>query len=241
MEISAREFMERQPTWPMVADTDRYYLALARQLATAWDRSQLLPLIDDDDRRNAVLAVVGYFQDIVADAGLWRTFIRLHRQQFGKPLPHYDITDDYVEAELNRDDIRCVIHYTLSLHCRIDPKDEQLEALADMFFQLLDEIYVDAPIPVDLQLLLDVDLNNANDAQRIYDLAYWLFWKSYLLRPWAEAAANDAHAEAQAIIAATPGDATPRLHDLNDRIMQRTAAGPIPLGVGRWIELLLEE
>ena len=28
-------------------------------------------------------------------------------------------------------------------------------------------------------------------------------------------------------------------HDLNDRIMARTAAGPIALSVGRWIEHIL--
>ena len=233
--------MERQPTWPLVANTDRYYLALARQLAQAWDESMLLDQIDDDDRRDAVLAVVGYFQDIVADAGLWRTFTSLHQQEHGTPLPHYDRSDDYVDYELNVDDLRTVMHYTLSLHHRLDPHDAELLALAQMFCALLDQVYVSAPIPVDLQLLLDVDLNDANDSSRIYDLAYWLFWKSYLLRPWAEAAAAEAHPEAQHIIAQCgDSDATPMLHDLNDRIMARTAAGPIAMNVGRWIELLVQ-
>jgi len=46
--------------------------------------------------------------------------------------------------------------------------------------------------------------------------------------------------EAQRIIARCgDNDATPLLHDLNDRIMARTAAGPIALSVGRWIEHIL--
>lgn len=237
IEISARDFMERQPTWPMVAHTDRYYLALARQLAKAWDDSLLLEAVDDDSRRDAVLAVIGYFQDIVADAGLWRTFTRLHQQEHGTALPHYARSDEYVDSELNVDDLRTVLHYTLGLHHRIDPADPQLLALAQVFYTLLDEVYLSAPVPVDLQLLLDVDPGDEADAHRTYDLAYWLFWKSYLLRPWAEAAAAQAHAEAQRIIAQCgDSDATPLLHDLNDRIMERTAAGPLPLSVGRWIE-----
>ena len=241
-EITARDFMERQPTWPLVATTDRYYLALARQLAHAWDESLLLDGIDDDSRRDGVLAVVGYFQDIVADAGLWRTFTRLHSEQHGNPLPHYRRSDDYVDAELNVDDLRTVLYYTLALHHHLDPQDPQLLALAHVFHTLLDEVYVSAPAPVDLQLLLDVDPGDENDARRTYDLAYWLFWKSYLLRPWAEAAAAQAHAEAQRIIARCgDSDATPLLHDLNDRIMARTAAGPLPLSVGRWIEEIVRD
>ena len=240
MEISARDFMERQPTWPMVAHTDKYYLALARQLATAWDESLWLSDIDDEDRRDAVLAVIGYFQDIVADAGLWRTFTTLHQREHGTPLPHYKRSEEYVDYELNVDDLRMVLHYTMGLHHRLDPHDPQLLALAQVFFTLLDEVYVTAPVAVDLQLLLDVDLNDENDASRTYDLAYWLFWKSYLLRPWAEAAAAEAHPEAQRIIASCgDSDATPLLHDLNDRIMARTAAGPLPLSVGRWIEEII--
>ncbi len=240
IEISARDFMERQPTWPMVATTDRYYLALSRQLARAWDDSLLLDEIDDETRRDGILAVVGYFQDIVADAGLWRTFTRLHSQLNGTPLPHYQRSDDYVDYELNVDDLRTVLHYTLGLHHHIAPQDPQLLALAQVLFTLLDEVYVTAPVPVDLQLLLDVDPNDENDANRTYDLAYWLFWKSYLLRPWAEAAASAAHDEAQRIIAQCgDSDATPLLHDLNDRIMSRTAAGPLALSVGRWIEEII--
>ena len=145
IEISARDFMERQPTWPMVATTDRYYLALSRQLARAWDDSLLLDEIDDETRRDGILAVVGYFQDIVADAGLWRTFTRLHSQLNGSPLPHYQRSNDYVDYELNVDDLRTVLHYTLGLHHHIAPQDPQLLALAQVFFTLLDEVYVTAP------------------------------------------------------------------------------------------------
>lgn len=234
--------MERQPTWPMVAPTDKYYLALARQLAEAWNRSGLMPHVDDEDKCDATLAVMGYFQDIVADAGLWRTFTTLHSELHGTPLPHYEPTEDYISYELNLDDLRIVLHYTLGLHYAIDPQDKQLLAVSQMFHSILDEVYTSAPIPVDLQLLMDVDLNNEAEANRIYDLAYWLFWKSYLLRPWAEAAASAAHDEAQRIISSCgDSDATPMLHDLNDRIMAHTAAGLIPLNVGKWIEHIIKQ
>ena len=109
MKISVKDFMERQPNHPKVAETDQYYLWIALRLAKLWDESPWLRTLDDSVRRDVVLAVTGYFQDVVADAGLWRSFTRLHDERHGTPLPHYGRGEDYIDYELNREDVRYVI------------------------------------------------------------------------------------------------------------------------------------
>ena len=245
MKISVKDFMERQPNHPKVAETDQYYLWIALRLAKLWDESPWLRALDDSERRDVVLAVTGYFQDVVADAGLWRSFTRLHDERHGTPLPHYGRGEDYIDYELNRDDVRYVIWWTIAGEAgngTLDPHDAELEALAMAFHMLLDEEYEKAPVPRQWCVANEVDLDNPLDAQRIYDFAYWLYWRSFLLRPSSQAVMERAMPEAHAIIArAGESDARPLLQDLNERLMSTQPAGPIPLTTAQWLHLIIDD
>ena len=245
MDITVKDYMERQPGNPTVAETDRFYLWVALRLAKLWDESPWLRGIDDEVRRDVVLAVTGYFQDVVADGGLWRSFTRLHNDRHGAPLPHYGRHDDYVDHELNLDDVRYVIWWTVVGEQgtdMLDPHDKELEALATAFYMMLDEEYEQAPEPRQFCIASEVDLDNPADAQRIYDFAYWLYWRSFLLRPSSLAVMGRAMPEAQAIIArAGESDARPLLLDLNERLMFAEPAGPIPLTTAQWLRLIIND
>ena len=245
MEIRVKDFMERQPNHPRVAETDQYYLWIALRLAKLWDESPWLRGLDDDVRRDVVLAVTGYFQDVVADSGLWRSFTRLHNLRHGSPLPHYGRGEDYIDYELNRDDVRYVIWWTIAGEVgpdALDPHDAELEALAMAFYMLLDEEYEQAPVPRQWCVASEVDLDNPLDAQRIYDYAYWLYWRSFLLRPSSRAVMERAMPEAHAIIArAGESDARPLLLELNERLMASEPAGPIPLSTAQWLRLIIDD
>ncbi len=245
MEIRVKDFMERQPNHPRVAETDQYYLWIALRLAKLWDESPWLRGLDDDVRRDVVLSVTGYFQDVVADSGLWRSFTRLHALRHGSPLPHYGRDEDYIDYELNRDDVRYVIWWTIAGEVGadvLDPHDAELEALAMAFHMLLDEEYEKAPVPRQWCIASEVDLDNPLDVQRIYDYAYWLYWRSFLIRPSSRAVMERAMPEAHAIIArAGESDARPLLQDLNDRLMSTEPAGPIPLSTAQWLRLIIDD
>ena len=245
MEITVKDYMERQLGNPRVAETDQYYLWIALRLAKLWDESPWLRALEDDVRRDVVLAVTGYFQDVVADAGLWRSFSRLHNLRHGNPLPHYGRNEDYVDYELNYDDVRFVMWWTITGMdgiATLDPHDAELQALAMAFHKLLDEEYEQAPVARQLCIASEVDLDNPDDARRIYDYAYWLYWRSFLLRPSSLAVMDRAMPEAHAIIArAGERDARPLLLDLNDRLMSTEPSGPIPLKTAQWLRLILDD
>ena len=245
MEITVKDFMERQPNNPKVAVTDQFYLWIALRLAKLWDESPWLRGLDDGVRRDVVLAVTGYFQDVVADGGVWRSFSRLHDNRHGSPLPHYGRSEDYVDYELNKDDVRFVMWWTIAGETgseALDPQDAELEALAMAFHMLLDEEYEQAPVPRQFCIAAEVDLDNPQDAQRIYDYAYWLYWRSFLLRPSSLAVMERAMPQAHAIIErAGESDARPLLLELNERLMSSEPAGPIPLTTAQWLRLIIDD
>jgi len=245
MEITVKDYMERQPGSPKVTPTDQFYLWIALRLAKLWDESPWLRELDDDVRRDVVLAVTGYYQDVVADGGLWRSFTRLHNERHGTPLPHYGRSEAYVDYELNLDDLRFVIWWTIAGERgreAIDPHDSEIEALATAFYMLLDEQYEQAPVPRQFNIGSQVDLNNPQDARLIYDYAYWLYWRSFLLRPSSLAVMEQAMPQAHAIIAqAGDSDARPLLLELNERLMSTRPAGPIPLTTAQWLRLIIED
>ena len=244
MEITVKDYMERQPGSPKVAETDQFYLWIALRLAKLWDESPWLRELDDNVRRDVVLAVTGYYQDVVADGGLWRSFSRLHNDRHGSPMPHYGRSEDYIDYELNLDDVRYVIWWTIvgeAGNAVLDPFDAGLEALATAFHLLLEGEYEAAPVPRQFCIAGEVDLNDPNDAQRIYDYAYWLYWRSFLLRPSSQAVMERAMPRAHAIIArAGESDARPLLQELNEQLMSTEPAGPIPLLTAQWLRLIVE-
>ena len=245
MEISVKDYMERQPNNPKVVETDQFYLWIALRLAKVWDESPWLRGLDDAVRRDVVLAVTGYYQDVVADGGIWRSFSRLHNDRHGTPLPHYGRSEDYVDYELNLSDVRYVIWWTIAGEQGndvLDPQDKELEAFAMAFHKLLDEEYEQAPVPRQFCIAGEVDLDNPEDARRIYDYAYWLYWRSFLLRPSSQAVMERAMPEAHAIIAqAGDSDARPLLLELNERLMFTEPAGPISLTTAQWLKLIIDD
>lgn len=245
MDITVKDYMERQPGSPKVAQTDQFYLWVALRLAKLWDESPWLRGLEDGVRRDVVLAVTGYYQDVVADGGIWRSFTRMHSDLHGTPVPHYGRSEDYVDYELNRDDVRFVIWWTIAGDMGrevLDPHDKDLEALAMAFHKLLDEEYETAPVPQQFCIARELDMNNPQDAQQIYDYAYWLYWRSFLLRPSSLAVMERAMPQAHAIIErAGESDARPLLLELNERLMSTQPAGPIPLTTAQWLRLIIDD
>ncbi len=244
MEISVKEFMLMQPNCPRVTDTDKYYLALAMRLAAMWDESRLMPDLTDAARRRVVLAVVGYYQDVVADAGLWRAFTMMHEHLYGSPLPFYGRSDNYVNYELNLDDLRFVVWYTLEgltpHNGMLNPLDEDIARLARLFFAQLDSCYDDAPNPVEYNLITGIETGDDSDASSVYDLSRWLFFHSYLMPPAAKVTLAQKSLEAGRIAAGVCRDRDEALRNLDDRTMIGNPTGPLSLSVGQWIRLIAD-
>lgn len=237
--------MLKQPNYPHVAESDKYYMVLAGRLAKIWDNARLLMNVGEEVRRDVVLAVIGYYQDVVADAGIWRSFLTVCNHLYGRPVPFFDRPDDYIDSELNMIDVQFIVWYVIDSESgkpgHLSPFDENVERLAHLFFNLLDAVYEDAPTPVEYNLAMDVDFNDEQDAEKVYDLSHWLFWNCYFLRPAATSTLHMAAAKAQEIIKAHPDkdEAQSLLMGMNRQIMVENTTGPLSLSIGEWLELIV--
>lgn len=90
-------------------------------------------------------------QDIVSDAGLWRSFVDANRELYGWSVPFHEIPENYIDYELNREDVRFLVWYTVAMLWEeqrfIFPHDARLLDFADGCFAILEEVYDDAPVP----------------------------------------------------------------------------------------------
>lgn len=245
MEITLKEFLTMQPDYPDETPTDKYYLKIANMLAKEWDSSSYLKEVPEEIRHNVILGITGYYQDIIADAGIWRSFCSLNKSLYGRYLPIIDIDSDYVESELNEIDIQFLIWYIIECNSDeyglLSPDNQEVKDLAGLFYNILDKYYESSPVPVEYNLIMDVDLSNYDNMQGIYDLSYWLFWNSYLMRHAAVPTFRQSMLEAREIINANPNpeDARPLLADLNQRIMIENPTGPLALFINEWIKLII--
>lgn len=242
MEISAKEFMRMQPNTKKVTEAEKYYMLLATRLAKRWDDCGRFTDLSDSERQAVVLAVVGYFQDIVTDAGIWRSFTMMHEHLYGKPLPFFPRSENYIDYELNLDDLRFLIWYALEgqhyKNFNISPFNPDIEWLAEEFYKILDEVYETAPDSVEYNIKTGVDPEDLEDANSIFELSSWLFYHCYFMKHASKITIAQAHIEARDMLQKEGESAMEKIQDLYDRVMLSEPCGPLALPIGEWVQMV---
>lgn len=239
--ISKAQFYSRLPQYPEEFPSDDFYFQLANILKSDIARDNLLKSYPESVVDQCVLSVIGYYQDIVADAGLWRSFVNACRHLYGKSLPFFKTGEDYIDYELNREDIHFIVWYSLCMYSSdrrvCSPWDQEISACVDALSQRLHALYDDAPYPEQYNALRELELGDNDDSQQVWMFASWLFLHSYLLPP--------AFALTLADILSEPGlDNPDNLAELRERIdkaMVESPSGPLALYLGEWIKLILKD
>ncbi|MDE6559688.1 MAG: DUF3843 family protein, partial [Muribaculaceae bacterium] len=80
--ITESEFLYRQPCAPKKTPTDKYYYRLCNRLADMCIREKLLADWPEMMLKRVLLGVVDYFQDILTDSGIFRSFCEEHRRLY---------------------------------------------------------------------------------------------------------------------------------------------------------------
>ncbi|EJW99535.1 hypothetical protein EVA_12337 [gut metagenome] len=129
-------------------DSDTWYLSVAGQFLDLLLPHCAAPLQALQPEKTA-LQLACYFQDAIAQQGGWKYFTNRYHTLYGRPLPFYTLTDHYVPDEINREDVGYLLWANASpatqpLAC--SPFDESLTALSLDIYQLMDELFEEAPI-----------------------------------------------------------------------------------------------
>lgn len=239
--ITLEQFLVRQPMFPEQMPADEYYYRLSNHILNRLAGLKSIVSFPERGIRRMVLTCVGYYQDVICDAGVWRSFIGLCRKLYGRPVPFFAVSDDYLEAELNYEDIRFLVWYAIAMNCetmrRIDPFDTRLEDFSGIIYEELENRYENAPEPEGYNLAREIDLSNPEDARNIYRFGNWLFMHCYLMTP---AYSQTLSEMADGLDMGNPD----HLHELREKLeksMINDPTGPLALYSREWIYLIAED
>ena len=238
MEITLDDLKRRLPDPDDFKATDEYYLTLAKYIGKLWESMDVFPEIGEEMRKNVVVNLVSYYQDVIADAGLWRAFVMMCRKLYRRPVPFYDEPEDYIDYELNLVDVQFIVWYSLEsqlgFNGLVSPFDLDLLRFARQVYKLFDFLYEDAPEPENFKQLMELDIDDREQVRDIFRMSGWLFWKSYFLRPVSKHAYEPEVDEDEELTV----DET-----LTDERRLRTTfeqpTGPLALLVDEWLRLIV--
>lgn len=238
--ITPREFLLRQPSFPEVSETAPAYHKVAGALFSHASTTGFGTKLSEGLLKRICLTLTDYLQDIAADGGLWRSFVDANMMLYGWKVPFHTVSDEYVDYELNREDVRFLVWYVTAMlsdnHRYLYPLDAELLEFADICFDILEEVYEDVPEPEEWHLARGLEFNDPQDHKAIYELGNWLFLHSYLLTP--------AFAMTLQEIASTvdPGDPDygSKLNGKLEEAMIGNTTGPLALYTPEWVYLMIE-
>ena len=230
----------RQPSMPDVTETDPYYYDLCNRLADIAREKGLFASYPEKVVERAALALTGYYQDVVSDAGVWRSFINACRKMYGYTVPFYSEGDNYMDYELNKADVEFMVWYALSMNYENKrlcyPYDKELIEGAQVWYEELESKYEESPIPVGYRFSAELEIHSEEDRPEIMRLANWLFMHCYLMTP--------AYAMTLAELAGeydlTTEDGVIELQKRLDISMWQDPTGPLAFYLGEWLYLIVE-
>lgn len=244
--INIRQFLFSQPNGEVEQPTDKAYLAIANRLYHHWESKGLLQEAPDDLKKVVCLGLTGYYQDIVADAGLWRSFIDQCKERYGNYVPFHKDNEDYIIYELNLADVEFVTWYYLAFNSMqfrfCPPYDPRLLALAKEMYAILEDEYDEVPAPDHYKDLMDCELHNPEDTETLYDLGQWLFWRNWLLFPPFQLSYSQIYSQLVEIQHNSPSPevARERVQEIREDIMTSMPTGPLALYLREWMSLVLD-
>lgn len=228
-------FLALQPNPQEEKGTDRYYYEICRRLVDTasqkgFERIWHISLIEQ-----AALCVIGYYQDMIADAGLWHGFCDECQRMYGTPVPFFHPGDEYIPYELNPEDVHFLVWYVVAMYSddrNVYPFDDRITRLASLWYDLLEENYENAPTAEDYHLAHELDVHEEEDQEMIMRLGSWLFLHSWLLTP------AFALTSAQII---ESGRESGKTHEEIAEELQSAVntypTGPLALYLGEWVNL----
>lgn len=237
--VSMEQFLLRQPDFRREHSVEKYYLDLTNYLIETVRERNLLEKWPSKVVLHALLGVTGYFQDILVDGGIWRSFIYMNRKLYDRPLPFFKVNENYIDYELNKEDIRFILWYSLAMNYenkRIsNPLAEDISVAADIIWNILEARYESAPAPECWTVARHLDIKDPNEAKQIYSFSNWLFIFSYLMSPAYSLTLHE--------IMQKPEMQTADITSIEDRIeqsMMEDPTGPLALYLREWLFLIVE-
>lgn len=239
--ITFDQYLLRQPSAPESSESDKFYFGVCQRLAEVAKERNLFPSYPEKVIERAALILIGYYQDVISDAGVWRAFISECRTLYGAPVPFYTTADsDYFDFELNKADVQFITWYALSMNYEnrrvCYPLDKEILGGANEWFNVLEAVYDEAPIPTDYRMAQELEIHSEEDRPAIMKLANWLFLHCYLMTPAYALTLSEMASEFDL----STEDGVLEMQKKLDASMWQDPTGPLALFLGEWLYLIIE-
>jgi len=164
------------------SDVDTYFLKLCNQLLKVNVDQPLLPKnLNWAEYKDLICILVCYFEDIISETNIWRSFTAEHKKLYGKHLPFYDTTIDYYDDEINPQDIKFLVWHFFSMQYEesiINPLHEYINSFSISAFKLFETEYEMAPPNIPLKDFLEIPTHK--DVYKTRAVIEFLTINSYL-------------------------------------------------------------
>lgn len=196
--IFTQDWMAKHP-YEKPDEVDQYYTELANEIYHALDEACFTHNFKNvEDAKQLALSIAAYFEDILSDAGIWKTFTTECVKRYGCHIPFYEHEAKYINSsltgndatydadEINFADIKFLLwhHYQQSSYVQeaVPCIFGTLELAAKMVYDILDKEYETAPENERLhEFLCGYDASMEKDMIEVArrDLLAWFHYGCY--------------------------------------------------------------
>lgn len=181
VKIVVRDIAHSHPDG-MISSTDLYYANVGNLLLRKASRVSSSKTLLNSELRAIAVRIALYFEDIICDGGLWRSFVNKHQELYGKLLPFYDVEEEYYHDEPHVEDIRLLIWDTMLSENPDDiihPEEDVIIHLADAFYDVLENEFENAPINESMKQFYE-EASFMDDFIKMRNMLMWLYSSCYL-------------------------------------------------------------
>ena len=182
--IFVKEWLLLHP-YAQSTSVDAYYTNISNRIYEIFEATGLINSFEEKEAKQTSLRLAAYFEDVISQTNIWRTFIRSYKEDYGRYLPFFETSDHYYEDEVNLEDVRFLLwHYIQQYHgwrkgTFVSPENPVTQATANMVYNLFCEEWTVAPENDNMRMLFSPETRYEND--EAYDkLLHWFHYHSYL-------------------------------------------------------------
>jgi len=242
--IYQKEWLRLHP-YNAPVPSDSYFVTLSNELLDIIEESLEEISVSSKTKKNIALSVAAYFEDVISGLGLWQGFTEKHFRMYGKYLPFYELTDDYLPKEINQEDVCFLIWSIMQLEMKetkeiiLNPENRGITALGCELFVVLDEEYETAPENEILQDFFTKSVDY-NEFISFRTAVSWLYYNSYLISPYTE---NHLKDELEGIAEHKGGRKYKDVvvYMMTNELIFRNPCGPLALKTYEWISAIVGE
>lgn len=166
---------------------DNYYCKLVnRIIEVIYDYDIMVEEIEPEDEvyEDTAKFLVGWFEDIISQTGVWQVFTSQCEKRYGSRLPFYEPGEDYYPDEINVEDVRFILWHCFQrdkIGEKIyNPENTGILVLANEIYDIFDEEFETAPVNERLQDFFDFSYLTEDDFMEYRSKVEWFYFHSYI-------------------------------------------------------------